>query len=101
MTNHMQPFCANFAFKSNVDDVAILMRAAETAKNADTPFIAQADTQIIGLESMMAFSDTRTLAVSENTAEGKLLEYAARSGRSGIPGTNGPAADGPAALWRA
>jgi type VI secretion system protein ImpC len=64
--------CANYSFKSNVDDVATLMRIAEICKNSDTPFIAQADTQIIGLESLMSFSDTRILALSENTNEGKL-----------------------------
>lgn len=64
--------CANYSFKSNVDDVATLMRIAEISKNANTPFIAQADTQLIGLTSLMEFSDTRTLSLSANTADGKL-----------------------------
>ena len=64
--------CANYVFKSNVDDVATLMRIAEICKNADTPFIAQGDTQIVGLNSLMEFADTRNLGLSENSAEGKL-----------------------------
>ncbi len=64
--------CSNYAFKSNVDDVATLMRLAELSAKSETPFIAQADPQIIGLRSLMDFTDTRTLSLSENTAEGKL-----------------------------
>lgn len=64
--------CANYAFKSNVDDIATLMRVAEISKKANTPFIAQGEPQIIGLESVTDFAETRTLALSENTAEGKL-----------------------------
>ena len=64
--------CANFAFKPDVDDIAILMRVAEIARDANAPFITQADSEILGVESLANTSDARHWSLPSDSPAAKL-----------------------------
>jgi len=64
--------CANYSFKSDVDDIAALMRIAEACAAADTPFIAQANSAILGVESIADAPDSDDWRIAEDAPEAKL-----------------------------
>ncbi|MDQ6785540.1 MAG: type VI secretion system contractile sheath large subunit [Acidobacteriota bacterium] len=64
--------CANYVFKSDVDDVAALMRIAEVCADSKTPFVAQADSEILGVKSLAKTPDAANWKVAEDAPEAKL-----------------------------
>lgn len=64
--------CANYTFNPDVEDTAALMRIAQIAADTDTPFIAEAGSKILGIESLSATPDAGDWKISEDTSEGKL-----------------------------
>ena len=64
--------CANYVFKSDVDDTAALMRIAEACADSKTPFVAQADSEILGVKSFADEPDAANWKVAEDAPEAKL-----------------------------
>ncbi|HEX8638074.1 MAG TPA: type VI secretion system contractile sheath large subunit [Pyrinomonadaceae bacterium] len=64
--------CGNYAFKPDVDDVAALMRIAKTAQTSETAFIAQASSEILGIESLPGILESGDLKWDEESSARKL-----------------------------
>lgn len=64
--------CANYVFDPNVDDAAALMRIAQIAADSETPFIAQAGSKILGVESIADNADAGDWKLTTGSTEAKL-----------------------------
>jgi type VI secretion system protein ImpC len=64
--------CANYSFNPDVDDTATFMRIAQIAAAAETPFIAHARPQILGIKSLAETPDPSDWRLAADSAEAKL-----------------------------
>ncbi len=62
----------NYAFRSNVDDIAALIRIAKASAAVATPFISHIRPDILGIESLAGHPDPDEWDLSGTTEEGKL-----------------------------
>ena len=64
--------CANYTFNPDVDDTATFMRIAQIAAATETPFIAHARPQILGIKSLAETPDPSNWNLAADSTEAKL-----------------------------
>lgn len=64
--------CGNYAFGSNVEDAAALIRVSKIAAAAGAPFISHMRPDVLGVHSLAAHPDPNEWRVSADTDHGKL-----------------------------